>query len=369
MSIELNREYIYKQICEELGWKVTTGESKQVQIKEIESCFEFIHPLNKKTKKIKKSYIFTKQIKEPINPSANHGGVRNTKNISSMMKYIQSKIDDRYLGNYYSFGKWYTKILDLLDDECSNIVYKDIKEIEEYCKVYHIEKVDLLKDYVSKSKTILKDMFIKSLSAMEKLNLCEYEDGYKFIYKINDAKIKKRFGNINTSDINDEIISLETDICEALKYEFGLSKKLKGRQLLMQIYNNGKTRIEFDYRKINSLMENNSIVRFLNKVASDEYGITYQHINKEHPIENYYRAIKIASLDFEEYNTNCLKNEIITIIKDKTRKVVCNKKYNYIDNEKDVIKIENLLFTTRQNTNDNIDIDLIDDELNEIFDI
>ena len=63
--LKLNQEYTYKKICEELGWKESSGGQKQKQIKEIESSFEFYHPENKKTHKPKKSYIFTKQLKEP----------------------------------------------------------------------------------------------------------------------------------------------------------------------------------------------------------------------------------------------------------------------------------------------------------------
>ena len=63
--IKLNIEYTYPMICEELNWKQTTGEAKQKQIREIEECFEWYHPENKKTHKPKKSYIFTKQLKEP----------------------------------------------------------------------------------------------------------------------------------------------------------------------------------------------------------------------------------------------------------------------------------------------------------------
>ena len=63
--LKLNQEYTYKKICKELGWKESSGGQKQKQIKEIESSFEFYHPENKKTHKPKKSYIFTKQLKEP----------------------------------------------------------------------------------------------------------------------------------------------------------------------------------------------------------------------------------------------------------------------------------------------------------------
>lgn len=63
--LELNKEYTYKEICKILGWKETTGAQKTKQIKEIEASYEFFHPENKKTHKLKKSYIFTKQIKAP----------------------------------------------------------------------------------------------------------------------------------------------------------------------------------------------------------------------------------------------------------------------------------------------------------------
>ena len=64
--LELNKEYTYKEICSVLGWKESTGNQKIKQIKEIESSYEFFHPENKKTHKPKKSYIFTKQLKEPV---------------------------------------------------------------------------------------------------------------------------------------------------------------------------------------------------------------------------------------------------------------------------------------------------------------
>ena len=83
--LELNKEYTYKQIVELLGWEEKAGNSKKAQIKEIESCFEWYHPMNKKTHKEKKSYIFTKQLREPVEPSkSNCGGSHNNKNIKPL---------------------------------------------------------------------------------------------------------------------------------------------------------------------------------------------------------------------------------------------------------------------------------------------
>lgn len=47
--LELNKEYTYAQICAILGWKVfISGEFKKAQIKEIESAYEFYHPIIRK---------------------------------------------------------------------------------------------------------------------------------------------------------------------------------------------------------------------------------------------------------------------------------------------------------------------------------
>lgn len=62
--LELNKEYTYPKICETLGWKKQSNESKDIQIRAIESAYEFYHPINKKTHKEKKSYIFTKKLQE-----------------------------------------------------------------------------------------------------------------------------------------------------------------------------------------------------------------------------------------------------------------------------------------------------------------
>lgn len=62
--LELNKEYTYPQICEIVGWKKQSNESKDMQIRAIESAYEFYHPISKKTHKEKKSYMFTKKLHE-----------------------------------------------------------------------------------------------------------------------------------------------------------------------------------------------------------------------------------------------------------------------------------------------------------------
>jgi len=71
---------------------MTTGNARIAQMKEIESAYEFYHPVNKKTHKPKKSYIFMKKLRDLVEPSkSNCGGAHNTKNIQSMIWYLQAK--------------------------------------------------------------------------------------------------------------------------------------------------------------------------------------------------------------------------------------------------------------------------------------
>ena len=120
--IELNKEYTYPQICEILGWTVYSGGNvKKAQIKEIESCFEFYHPENKKTHKPKKSYIFTKQLREPVEPSRQNNG-KQSQDVIDFYNYLCFIFNGEYLDEWCSSTTWYCDILNLLDKEvCTDI--------------------------------------------------------------------------------------------------------------------------------------------------------------------------------------------------------------------------------------------------------
>lgn len=62
-ELELNVEYTYKNICNILGWDEKEGNSKIVQIRALEDAYEFYHPENKKTHKLKKVIFLLKKLK------------------------------------------------------------------------------------------------------------------------------------------------------------------------------------------------------------------------------------------------------------------------------------------------------------------
>ena len=356
--IELNKEYTYQQICEILGWKVYTGgASKKAQIKELESCFKFYHPENKKTHKPKKSYIFTKMLRKPVKPSkSNCGGSHNNKNIAPMIKLLKAILCDDDLDEYYSFSDWYSDKLDLIDNFTGNKIYEDMDEIEAFCADYGIRNAELFKDYISSAKSILKRIFLKALDRMGKDNECIYNCGYKFIYELG----KNRPGFISLSELNEKIKEMETDICNKMNDEYQLSKKMKGRQLLMIIYGNRDYKVEFDNRKIDTLMNDKDSIDTINDILEDTYGYTCSGISESNPLINYFPVVMINDIDFDKGNVSVLATEVTNIIRAKAKKEIFNKhiklkdkngnvhdrvyKYTDLSDKNDIKKIEKLLF-------------------------
>lgn len=321
--LELNKEYTYSQICEIVGWEQKAGNSKKAQINEIESAYEFYHPMNKKTHKEKKSYIFTKQLRELVEPSkSNCGGSHNNKNIAPMIKYLQAHTGDEFCdGTYYSMTDWYCDILGLLDKELCNTVYQGEDAIIAYCEKYGISNKKLLCDYVSEARRTLKGIFLKALANMEKNDLVEYHNGYIFIYQMSARKL----GWVTTDVINDLIKENETVVCNDLKEEHNLSDNLKGRQLLMQIYNSKDLTQAFDEFKILGLMGDDEAIKKLNKVMEFEYDHGYTAIDIDHPLINYYGGVSIIGMEFVDGDVDALAKEITTIVRNKTLKAMYSK--------------------------------------------
>lgn len=377
--LKLNTEYTYKEIVEILGWRYFSGgDSKKAQIKEIEDAFEYYHPINKKTHKEKKSYIFTKQLRELVEPSkSNCGGSHNTKNIKPMIEYMQSVLsDDICNGDYHSMTAWLCDFLELLDKDLCTTVYGNDNEIIAYCEKNGIHNKKLLIEYVSEARRTLKNIFLKALENMEKNDLCEYYKGYIFIYQMS-----KRIGFFGTHILNDLIIANEISVCNEMNKEHHLSEKMKGRQLLRQIYNRKNLTEEFNELKIVELMGDEEAIKQLNKVMECEYGCSYTPIDAEHPLINYYVGIAVPDMEFVDIDNEkqkILRKEIWTSVRGKTRKAILNKgnknqftdekyfAYNESEHGAEIERIANLLFVPFKNVYDGL-VDDEDSEMEELF--
>lgn len=328
VMLELNREYTYKEIIKELGWEEKGGNSKKAQIKEIESSYEFYHPMNNKTHKEKKSYIFTEQLKTPVEPSkSNCGGAHNIKNIKPMIDYLQSCLtDDVVNGEYYSMTVWLCDVLKLLNKDLCNVVYQNKKEFINYCNNHGVHNYRLVEDYVLTAKFILKNILLKVLEHMKKKNICEYHNGYIFVYKLVNCKLC----SYGTHTINDYIVDNEIEICNDLNEKYHLSNSKKNRQLLLQIYANKELTKKFNETKILKFNENYEIVKQLNEEIECKCDTNHIKLDEKHHLINYYSGISIVNMQFVEVNkvdVETLRREITINIRNKTQKALYSKYY------------------------------------------
>lgn len=368
--LELNKEYTYKQICEVLGWKCTTGTAKQAQIREIESAFEFRHPINKKTHKQKKSYVFTKQLRALNKPK--RGGVYNTKFIQSMMDYLMQT--DIITGEYKSFGRWLCADLKIFRSTAYDVHTYNEELVKAVCENNNISKVKLFCDYVRRAKFIVGDMFLRALSALEKQGKIAYKSGYVFVYAA-DRSEDALTNHFETDLLNDIVKKVETSVCNEIKEEHYMTTDLSGRQLLWSINNNSELREEFNLMKVQELMCNYR--HELNLHASKFYQIqafkkllpeldekipdkdleALSVINDKHPLLSYHKEVNIL-WKADDLIKNDTEESVILLtnkVREKTRAALLKSKwtdrggnvwYNYdmsTDGD-DMKKIEELLF-------------------------
>lgn len=309
--LELNKEYTYKEICNELGWKVSDGNSKKAQIREIESAFKFFHPENKKTHKPKKSYIFTEMLRELQKPSVkNNGGCHNDKNISPMMEYLRAIFSDERLHEQpFTMTNLFCNVLKLMRKSCYEKGYAEDDELLNYCQRNYIYNPNLFKAYSATIKKVLKEITLNAITALGREKSCEYEDGYIFYYKM--AKSDDRIiGNIFSDYINDEVIEVERKICEEFNEKHNLSSKMKGRQLLMKIYASKALREQFDREKCAELMKHEDAIRDLNGVIEETYQFTGQYIESSIPADATGYVLNLDNGDFKYASCNMDYNSI-----------------------------------------------------------
>ena len=373
--IELNKEYTYKQIIELLGWTITGGNVKKAQIKEIESCFEFYHPMNKKTHKEKKSYIFTKQLREPVEPSRQNSG--NTSNdVIDFYDYLCFIFNDEYFDEWCSSTTWYCDILNLLEKEVSTDIYNDDEVIKKHCDKLGIHNWVLYKDYIGITRRVLKDLLFKALNYGKRKHTVSYSTGYKFIYALG----KRSKGTFISDNINDKIEQYEAEMCDEMNENYNLSSKMKGRQLLMLIYGNEAYAKEMKDGVCVSLMDDGDAMSEFDDCLSDQCEHYISDCcsvdDVKRPLLDYHPVTMISDIDYGNSNPVFATD----IIRKRVRKQILNAKDFKTKNKKyfgkyvldDVLKIEKVLFVHFDETYvDDMDLmfttnDLTDDEVAEL---
>lgn len=279
MELELNKEYTYSQICESLGWEQKAGNSKKAQVKEIEEAYEFYHPVNEKTHQQKKTYVFTRQIRDIVKPSkSNCGGAHNIKNIQIMIDFLQAKtdIDDEW----HHFTDWFCDELGLMRRKISTAVYHEDNE-NAVCEELGISDGRLIYEYVSAAKAELKSMFLNALKHLERTGVLSFREEIKFTYEINE----RSNGYVITGCLNEAVKEIETAVCNDMNEEHNLSRKMRGRQMLKLIYSRKKLRDEFNEFCLYGLNDRDDVVDALNGI-----------LRKKHDERNHYERFNFDAV-------------------------------------------------------------------------
>lgn len=374
--IELNKEYTIIKICETLEWEYAKGNRHKAIVKEIESCFEWYHPINKKTHKEKKSYIFTKQLKEPVEPSRQSNG-KQSNDVIDFYDYLCSIFDSDYFEEWCSSTTWYCDILNLLEKEVSTDIYNDDEVIKKHCEKLGIHNWVLYKDYIGITRRVLKDLLFKALNYGKRKHTIFYSTGYKFIYALGE----RSRGTFVSDNINDKIEQYEAEMCDEMNESYHLSKKMKGRQLLMLIYGNEAYAKEMKDGVCVSLMDDGDAMCEFDDCLSDQC----EHYTSDccsvddvdRPLLDYHPVTMISDIDDNGNGNPVFATDII---RKRVRKQILNAKDYRTKNKKyfgkyvldDVLKIEKALFVHFDETYvDDMDLmfptnDLTADEIAEL---
>ena len=187
---------------------------------------------------------------------------------------------------------------------------------------------DYFREYMGIIRKNTKDIFLKSLEVMAKKNLVEYMDGYEFYYKMNKRGC---MGYIFTDGLNDTVHGLEEKYCNELNDAYNLSRKNKKWQVdnyLCVCIESQRIKEQFDDFMNNDL---NDIPMWdiLNERIDEEYKYSC-HIDDEHSIQSYYRAIEIDMIE-DTINQDCDKDGLATavtnVIRRVSRRELLNKKW------------------------------------------
>ena len=374
-NVNLGQEFKnYKELCAYLGEQEKGGKSKDLQIKDWERYFSFekqghkfiitdVYDIPKeKVRKQRKVEDKPRKKYKTENYTSN-----NIKNIKPMIELLSELLGScEYNEVFNSYTSWYCDVLSLFDRKTSDSIYESARSLEHTCQKYGISNVNLYKDYISTTKSLLKDMLLKSLKHMEKKELIKYDVCYQFGYKLGVRTSVT--GKFVTECLNDTIQENETTVCDEMNEEHLLSEKMKGRQLLFMIYNKENLTNQFTEMKLQSLMEDKATVDKMNDCLID-YMVEYEgkhpdeitRIDKdEHPLLYYNQGIRINNIidDLDRHNPDDLRKQIAENLCNRVRLKMKYKHYThkwtgeiiypYQYCESDFDKIEKLLYNCKK---------------------
>lgn len=357
----------YGELCSHLDEPIKSGKSKQLQLADWQRYFTF----ERKGHQFTVTGVYDSplpKVRKKCVDTSNYGS-HNTKNINPMIDYLRLKggIPD---GEWHGWTDWYCNMLDLLDEETCKIVYRDKGEIERFCAEHDIWSSKLMVDYVSAAKRVVKNLLTTSLKWLKKNGCVEYRSAYHFTYQLG----KRSLGHVYTDKLTGRLMEMETQTCDFINEECHLSDKMRGRQLLMRIYNSRDLTDLFNNIMLNCIMEDTEMLQVLNDEVEDrdsmipDYARTF--IDMQHSVIFYNEVIAVDEIEDlcveDKGMEEKLAKDITQTIK---RKALLLTGRNRTVDLMEIGKINSLLFTHNVKDNDFMLQEYESDkELDELFD-
>ena len=211
----------YKQLCELLNLKVTTGESKQIQMREIERYMDLLKDGN--------SYVVLEIYDKPIPSTVSS---KYTKFIQNILLYYLSKQDVPVI---YINKNELIRILGLVNNKY--IEYK--KDNSKLLKIPNMDEYNIAEFYKRCDAKIL-SILESSLKSLKKRILLDYSDAYKIYYLGANKEYIYKIANVEEHQY---ILDVKKRVLNSLHL-----------QSEYQIYLNPKLKQEY-YRRINLTVE------------------------------------------------------------------------------------------------------------------
>ena len=304
----------YKEICGAMDWKVTSGKSKILQLKDLERYCKYHKDGNK--------FIIDEVYENPKEKIYNRGGARNvTPYLEDLTKKLLSEIYCKGKDGQYTIG-----ISSLLKDcVLVNNNYSYCKQKKDKLSKYLDIDFDMIYDWYDSVDKMVKRNLDASLNKLEKMGLIKFNKTYiisknrvcnsLYEYEI----IKDEFGNdiqrtIKHDDIYEVFVKATDEEMKIITKEEGnamLEMKCKN---MYDIIKSGKIKKYYKLctKKIREHMDENNFNYYFKA-----YDIFY---NKE-LIENFMETIDIS---YSDLNNNDEKN-INNGVKDRSIKNAINR--------------------------------------------
>lgn len=315
----------YKELCEHMGEKAVSGNSKKKQLRRWSYMFSW----HKEGNRIIIDEVYGDDAPEDFR----QGGGNGDNHVSVMYPYVQTHMlsvdPDEYMGTQRLLGS----ALRLIPMGAYKQLNDRGMKSEDFYKKHGLQEVGSFEEYVSVAGSVMKDTIVRCLRRMQKNKEIQFTEAEVFIAK--DGR--RRYLCL---DGYDELVKkVEFEVCNEIAREMGLHTR--GRQLIHYIKGRKELMQRYYSRCMEELLKDKELLEDL----KNQYMLITGRKLKPEIVTEYYKVIHIIDYNEEriinargpDYNDNEQLKKIYADVKPRISSRLSVSK-------KDIEKIEKMLF-------------------------